>query len=137
MQFWVEKTYVKSRPDRQQGEFAFGSVLWSPQSGSDGRDTYRLMRDVKPGDIVFHFIDKNAIAGVSVISEGCNSSFVGPDGTEWQGRPAYLIRLRNYTKLTPPIGRSEFLDEAKYKTELLEIARKHDSLFFDRNLTLR
>ena len=63
MQFWVEKTYVKSRPDRLQGEFSFGSVLWSPQSGKDGRDTYRLMRDVKPGDIVFHFIDKNAIAG--------------------------------------------------------------------------
>jgi hypothetical protein len=35
MQFWVEKTYVKSRPDRQKGEFAFGSVLWSPQSGSE------------------------------------------------------------------------------------------------------
>ncbi len=137
MQFWVEKTYVKSRPDRQQGEFAFGSVLWSPQSGSDGRDTYRLMRDVKPGDIVFHFIDKNAIAGVSIISEGCNSSFVGPQGTEWQGRPAYLVRLRNYTKLTPPIGRSEFLDGDKYKANLLEIARTHDSLFFDRNLTLR
>jgi hypothetical protein len=137
MQFWVEKTYVKSRPDRQQGEFAFGSVLWSPQSGSDGRDTYRLMRDVKPGDVVFHFIDKNAIAGVSIISEGCNSNFVGPQGTEWQGRPAYLVRLQNYTKLTPPIGRSEFLDEAKYKANLLEIARTHDSLFFDRNLTLR
>ncbi len=137
MQFWVEKTYVKSRPDRQQGEFAFGSVLWSPQSGSDGRDTYRLMRDVKPGDIVFHFIDKNAIAGVSIILEGCKSSFVGPQGTEWQGRPAYLIRLRNYTTLTPPIGRSEFFDEAKYKVDLLEIARTHDSLFFDRSLTLR
>lgn len=26
MQFWVEKTYLKSRPDRQQGDFAFGSV---------------------------------------------------------------------------------------------------------------
>jgi hypothetical protein len=137
MQYWVEKTYVKSRPDRQQGEFAYGAVLWSPQSGSDGRDTYRLMRDVKPGDIVFHFIDKNAIAGVSIILEGCNTSFVGPQGTEWQGRPAYLVRLRNYTKLTPPIGRSEFLGEAKYKASLLEIAKTHDSLFFDRNLTLR
>lgn len=137
MQYWVEKTYVKSRPDRQQGEFAFGSVLWSPQSGSDGRDTYRLMRDVKPGDVVFHFIDKNAISGVSIVAEACNSNFVGPKGTEWQGRPAYLVRLRNYTKLTPPIGRSEFLDEAKYKATLLEIAKTHDSLFFDRNLTLR
>ena len=26
MQFWIEKTYVKSRLDRQQGDFAFGSV---------------------------------------------------------------------------------------------------------------
>ena len=137
MQFWVEKTYVKSRPDRQQGEFAFGSVLWSPQRGKDGRDTYRLMRDAKPGDFVFHFVDKNAIAGISIISEGCNSNFVGPQGTEWQGRPAYLVRLRNYTKLSPPIGRSEFLDATKYKTDLLEIAKTHDTLFFDRNLTLR
>jgi len=28
MQFWVKKTCVAGRHDRQQGEFAFGAVLW-------------------------------------------------------------------------------------------------------------
>ena len=137
MQFWVEKTYVAARPDREHGEFACGSVLWSPQAGSDGRDTYRLMREVKTGDLVFHFIDKTTIVGVSQVLKSCDDSFLGVPGTEWQGKPAYLIRLTNYTKLTPAIDRSEFLDAEKYRPEMLSIVSNNDSLFFTKDLKLR
>ena len=137
MQFWVEKTYVAARPDREHGEFACGSVLWSPQAGSDGRDTYRLMREVKTGDLVFHFIDKTTIVGVSQVLKSCDDSLLGVPGTEWQGKPAYLIRLKNYTKLTPAIGRSEFLDAEKYRPEMLSIVSNNDSLFFTKDLKLR
>ena len=137
MQFWVEKTYVAGRPDREHGEYACGSVLWSPQAGSDGRDTYRLMREVKTGDLVFHFIDKAAIVGVSEVLESCDDSFLGVPGTEWQGKPVYLIRLKNYTKLTPSIDRSEFLDTEKYRQDMLSIVSNNDSLFFTKDLKLR
>jgi hypothetical protein len=95
------------------------------------------MREVQPGDLVFHFIDKNAIVGISVISKAFDDSVVSPRGTKWEGRPAYLLRLEKHTKLSSPIGRSEFLESPKYHSELEEIARTHDSLFFDYRLKLR
>lgn len=137
MQFWVEKTYVESRPDRQQGEFALGAALWSPHAGSDGRDTYRLMRDVKPGDIVFHFIDKKEIVGVSEVSKEYDDTFVGPKQTDWEGKPIYFIRLKNYTKLAHPINISELLGSAKYRSQLSQFASSHDSIFFTKHLKLR
>ena len=41
---WVEKTKVKGRNDRLNGERAFSKVIWSPKTGKDGRDTYKNMR---------------------------------------------------------------------------------------------
>jgi hypothetical protein len=95
------------------------------------------MREVKPGDLVFHFVDKTAIVGVSRVSKGYDDTFIGLSGTEWQGKPAYLIRLINHTKLSPPIARSEFLDAAKYRSNMMSIVSNNDSLFFDRRLKLR
>lgn len=109
--FWVEKTYIEGRPDRSEGETAFGAALWSPQAGSDGRNTYRLMRDVKPGDVVFHFVDGKQIIGVSRVASDLDDTFVVPEGTQWPvGNPAFLIRLHDYSKLSTPIDRSDFLD---------------------------
>ncbi len=95
------------------------------------------MREVKPGDLVFHFIDKTTITGVSRVIKECDDSFLGVQGTEWQGKPAYLIRLGNYTKLTPPIDRSEFLDAEEYRPQMLSIVSSNDSLFFTKDLKLR
>jgi hypothetical protein len=95
------------------------------------------MREVKPGDLVFHFIDKTTIVGVSRVLKACDDSFQGVAGTDWEGKPSYLIRLTNSTKLAPPISRSEFLDAAKYHSDMLSIVSSNDSLFFDRNLKLR
>jgi 5-methylcytosine-specific restriction protein B len=137
MQFWVEKTYVAGRPDRQQGEFALGSALWSPHAGSDGRDTYRLMRDVKPGDIVFHFIDKKEIVGISEVLKEYDETFLGPKQSDWEGKPIYCVRLKNYTKLARPVDISEFLGSAKYRSQLSQFASNHDSIFFTKHLKLR
>lgn len=95
------------------------------------------MREVKPGDLVFHFIDKTTIVGVSEVFKECDDCFLGVPGTEWQGKPSYLIRLVNYTKLNPPIDRSEFLDAENYRTEMLRIVGSNDSLFFTKDLKLR
>ena len=138
IQFWVEKTYAAGKPDRLSGDFALGEVLWSPQAGSDGRDTYRLMRgNVKPGDLVFHLINNQEIAGVSSVTKEYDDTYVAPQGTEWEGDPIYLIRLEKFTKFAYPIRRSEFLDTPKYRQQLLELVSNHNSLFFNRNLQLR
>jgi len=63
MQFWVEKLTSNRGLTGCRASLHLGQFFGSPRLGRMG-DTYRLMRDVKPGDIVFHFIDKNAIAGV-------------------------------------------------------------------------
>src|SRR5207248_6291366 len=61
LRFWVEKTLVAHRPDRQAGDHALGRALWSPQRAEGNRDIYRLMRDVRPGDVVFHFVDNQRV----------------------------------------------------------------------------
>jgi 5-methylcytosine-specific restriction protein B len=56
-QVWIEKTLVKGRTDRQQGDHRLGKALWSPQKNKKGADIYRNMRSVREGDIVLHLID--------------------------------------------------------------------------------
>ncbi|MBD3172953.1 hypothetical protein GF326_10815 [Candidatus Bathyarchaeota archaeon] len=49
--FWIEKTLVKGRPDREEGPYALGRVLWSPQADSGGnRWVYDIMTEPEPGD---------------------------------------------------------------------------------------
>ncbi len=96
------------------------------------------MRDVKPGDVVFHLIDRNAIVAVSLVAEERDDSHVVPNGTQWPaGKPAYFIRLKSFTKLPQQINRTDYLDKPEYRTRLKEIAANNDSLFFDSRLELR
>jgi hypothetical protein len=78
---WIEKTHVKGRPDREVGEYSLGQALWSPQRSKDGKDIYRFMREVQPGDIVFHLIDDTAFIGVSLVKSVFEEA-LGPQGTE-------------------------------------------------------
>lgn len=134
--FWVEKTLVKGRSDRESGLHALGKALWSPQKSTNDRDYYHNMLDVKPGDIVFHFIDNRRIAGVSVVTSGADDHFVGLTGTPWADRPAYRIEVSDFAELDPPIEREEFLKAPEYRGELQEILAKHKSLFFNKKFEL-
>ncbi len=88
------------------------------------------MREVKPGDVVFHLADNNGIVGVSVVAGERDDTFIVPAGTAWPaGKRAFLIRLQNFTKLAHSIDRSEFLDKPKYRSRLLKMVAEHDSLF--------
>ena len=48
LRVWIEKTIVRGRADREQGEYALGKMLWSPKQSTSGGDIYRFMRDVQP-----------------------------------------------------------------------------------------
>src|SRR5262249_9712610 len=128
--FWVEKTKTKGRPDRQLGENALGRSLWSPQKARDGKDIYWPMREIKPGDIVFHFVDNQKLEGFSTVATRADSSFIGLDKTNWAGRPAYRIALTNHQALSQPIDRTEFLADAEYRPMIEQLLKKQKGLFF-------
>lgn len=65
---WIEKTIVKGRKDRTNGERALGKALWSPRTGSDGRNTYSNMLLVKAGDLILHLVDNSIISGLSIVA---------------------------------------------------------------------
>ena len=135
--FWIEKTLVKGRTDREHGPNALGQALWSPIRDVRGGDIYRNMRLIEPGDIVFHLIDNDRIAGVSTASSWADPSFHGVSGTDWADRPCYRIALQGYQELKPTITRSQFLDDAEYQDQLREVLKHNDNVFYNSNLELR
>ena len=134
--FWVEKTLVEGRPDRQAGDHALGKALWSPQRANGNRDLYRCMREVRKGDIVFHFVDNKNIIGISVADNEADDTFKGVDGTEWDRRPCYRIPLSDYRPLAAPVNRSEFLTSRKYKERIDGMLDRYRGLFFNREYNL-
>ena len=134
--FWVEKTIVEDRPDRKEGPHALGKALWSPQRADGNRDIYRLMREVREGDVVFHFVDNKELRGVSVAASQADETFTGVEGTEWASRPSYRIPLREYRQLNPPIHRSDFLADNNYRSRISNMLEQHRGLFFNREFNL-
>lgn len=134
--YWIEKTHVKGRPDREKGEYSLGHALWSPQKSKGGKDIYRFMREVRPGDIVLHLTDDTAFTGVSLVKSVFEDS-IGPQGTESAQKPIYLVRLRNFKRLDPPLPRDIFFG-APYGEQLLTFLIGPDSknLFYNRKLNL-
>lgn len=133
MNIWIEKTLVKGKQHKINGDRALGKVLWSPRAGSDGRDTYKNMRLVMPGDMVIHFIDNASISGVSLVENSAIETD-GLAGTPWD-KPAYLIKLQNYTELNPQVKRYALLNDEN-KTVLQSIA-ENSEVFYNNNLNLR
>ncbi len=136
--YWVEKTIVKGRLDRQEGPHKVGSALWSPQKSADGRDIYASMREVAPGDVVFHLTDNSGITGVSFAAEKFDDGFTGVGGTEWGEKPSYRIALKGYQPLIPPLAREAFLGDEAFRNALLKIqaSKDHGPLFFNKDLEL-
>jgi len=96
MRFWIEKTIVKGRPDRQVGPHRLGEALWSPQKSTDGKDIYANMRDVSPGDRVLHLTDNFGFTGASVVAKEADDDFHGISGTQWGEQVGYWVQLRDF-----------------------------------------
>lgn len=132
---WIEKTLVSGRKDRLSGEMALGQMLWSPERGKEGRDIYRFMRDVQPGDIVLHLTDNKGFTATSVVEAPCES-FAGVADTEWGTQPSYRVKLTDYQILEPPLLRETFF-EAPYADRLRALRRGGmQNLFYTDSLAL-
>lgn len=105
--YWVEKTIVKGRPDREKGDYRLGKVLWSPRRDKRGADIYRYMREVKAGDIVLHLTDNQGFTGISEVLSSYEE-FDGVEDAEWGKDDSYLVSLRNYAQLNPSLDRQTF-----------------------------
>ena len=132
MRVWIEKTIVKGRLDRQEGELELGKVLWSPTRAKGGADIYSSMRDLKENDIVLHLIDNNEIVGVSKVNKTYYERNI-EIGSPWDG-PTYIIELKEFIRFTTSIKRDQIL-HLKNK-ETLDDIRLNNKVFYNANLTL-
>lgn len=133
MNFWIEKTIVEGRADREFGDRALGKALWSPRTDKRGADIYKFMREVKAGDIIIHLIDNQQFSGISIAKQSAVKTD-GIEGTVWD-RGAYMITLKDYKKLEKPLDRKLLLN-SKYKKILEEISDK-SQVFYNKDLNLR
>lgn len=119
---WIEKTKQSNRNGKP---YPYPGFLTSPQAGSDGRNTYSLMKEVKPGDLVVHLIDNEILSGVSVVK-----GTLTPAGTD------QFIELSDFTPLEKPLNRKEFLENKLYENRLLAILETDSTIFYNRKLEL-
>ena len=105
---WVEMT--KTSQEHGGEGWEFGTCLWSPSAGSDGRDTYSTMREAKPGDLVIHCND-SAFVGFSFVDQPFKELDDGPQKPgAWAGRDKYYrVELRSYSAFATPLPLAEFL----------------------------
>ena len=57
-----------------------GGYLWAPKSNLDGRRVshWKLMEEVREGDVIFHSVNKN-IAAISIATSNCYSAMQPPE----------------------------------------------------------
>jgi AAA domain (dynein-related subfamily) len=133
--FWIEKTHVSGRKDRETGPHALGQALWSPQKSKSGGNIYRSMREVQPNDVVLHLVDDSHISGVSLVANTVDDQFDGIPGTAWEG-PGFRVQLRDFVTLDPTLERNDFFGVPEFADKLREIRKKHKNLFYTRDLEL-
>lgn len=137
---WLEKVYVRGKSHKEQGEYALGKALLSPQKNRGGADIYQNMREAKRGDLVLHLTDNEAIVGISTVDEEYDRS---PDfiyRRVWDNQtgsdPGYLIKLDGFIRFGNPIERSDILND-RFRNELTSILNSEGNLFYTRDLNLR
>jgi 5-methylcytosine-specific restriction protein B len=134
--FWVEKVALENRPDRQQGPHSMGRALCVPRQPTEGDDATAVVREVEPGDVVFHFIENVGITGVSLVEGEIQEDFIFADDSPWAGDLGYRIQLTDFAEVTPALGFSELLFCPKFQERLRQLANLHPSLIFNRQLSL-
>jgi hypothetical protein len=134
--YWIEKTIVAGRADRMDGDHSLGRALWSPQKASNGNQIYQQMLEVRPGDAVLHLVDNSQFSGISLVHSEADDSFIGLAGTDWAGRPAYRVELREYVAISPPLTREEFFEQPGPGDELQALHANHTGLFYTHGLAL-
>lgn len=135
--FWVEKSAPQDLPDGQNAPNSLERALWiSRQTLPEGADSVAMLREVEPGDVVFHFTDNEGITGVSRVEGEIDEDYVCPDDSPWAGYTGYRLQLTEFAEVTPILSQSTLLLGSKFQDKLRQLADRYQSLFFNRQLTL-
>jgi MoxR-like ATPase len=132
---WIEKTAVSGRAYKQEGEFALGNALWSPQTAANGARIYESMQYAAVDDLVIHLLqDKQTFAGVSRISSDLITSFAPPENSQWteavQTRGGYLRRLDDFAAIQPPLNIERVFNNPENQEILDEIRDNNTNLVY-------
>ena len=142
--WWVVRGTISSRVERQNMDYAEGRALWAPQRDRGGKDIYHHTRKVQTGDVCLHLTGPGAISGISRVAGpprvdfdprregGLDLDDIGVHEGLW-----YLVRLKDYRLLDPPLAWSDIFTEG-LRERLLSIRSatrsSGDYLFFTENL---
>jgi len=89
-----------------------GGYLWAPKSLPDGRNIshWRLMKEVKKGDVVFHCVKKKIVA-ISIAKANCFSQTIPQEieGNMWD-KDGWMVQS-DYILITNPIIISDYMEE--------------------------
>ncbi len=114
---YIEQTYrIHGGPG-----WEFGPVLWSPAYGRDGRDSWRIMREVVPGDVIIHSLrgehgHSRTFDGISKVKSPYQEVFVSPPlADRWVCDKYYRIELESYKPFNQSLSVSDFLHEYHYQ----------------------
>ena len=107
---WLEMT--QSSHDHGGPGWEFGTCLWSPSRNRGGSDYYRIMREPKAGDTVFHSLD-SSLVGESVVAQPYAEVYEAPPSPgPWHGlTPYYRVDVRDYRAFDKPVPIADLLRE--------------------------
>jgi len=131
--YWLELT------DRED----LGSDLRAPQADDTGTTNWRysLFREVRPGEIVFHYhkadhaiLASSVIAGPPYDHEivwGARGTSARGRGTVPHSRPGYRVPLADFRRLETPVTASEIEAAKPHLKEItMELSAQHGSIYF-------
>lgn len=132
--WYVEKTNENTHKIPSIPNSYIGQLLFSPKTNTSGREIYRNMEMISPGDYVIHLVmDKgNSIVGVSMAKEGTKSLTI-PPGKSWSG-DGFKVELEGFKPLSKPLEWKEI--SKSEKESLLNLLGTSSGLFYKKNLDL-
>lgn len=109
--------------------WGLGTCLWSPVLDRGKSRAWKIMNEIKPGDIIIHLVDiKRSYHwfGLSFTNSNLIESEVGPaEAGNWANmNPYQRINLINFTSIPEPVNINLFF--TRYDSKLKEIL-KHNS----------
>lgn len=112
--------------------WGLGKALWSPTRASNNSDIYSDMRNVDPGDIIFHTIkgvgQRHVLYGKSVCSQKYIETNEKPNDTgKWVAPSYYRVPLKEFVEFDKKIDTKTFIQ--LHKNQLPQ----HSKKFFTKN----
>lgn len=119
------KVYIEFTNPEHGGEgWGLGEVLWSPAKSKSGSDSWKVLKQIEPGDVVLHSVKlpgkEHMLKGASIVKAPyVEVDSAPPRPGRWAEYDKYLrVSLQSYSSFSSPVKVQDFL--TRYKNELSE-----------------